>query len=410
MVDEAHETSFKQEEAYTYHARDVAVMRGMFERCPVVLASATPAIETPRHQVEVGRYAELKLPGRYGAAELPRIEAIDLITRAAGTRPLAGAPVGRGHRGDAEARRTVALVPQPPRLCAADALPALRPPLPVPELHGMDGRAPAAPPPVVPPIAAIPCRRRACAPSASPTTLWSPAAPDVERIADEVAALWPEARTAIVTSDTLWSPAKAAEFVSRMEHGAIDIVVGTQLVTKGYHFPNLTWSAWSMPISGSTAATCARPNAPFSRSCRSPGAPGAARSRATVFIQTHAPEARVMQAPSSGDAEAFYAAETEARRHATRRLSAVMPRSSSPRDKAAAEETARMIGRSAPESAAMHVYGPAPRTARDAARATSLPPAGPRQARLCGAGCDPRLAGRAQLDRAGARGGGRGPV
>jgi primosomal protein N' (replication factor Y) len=64
--------------------------------------------------------------------------------------------------------------------------------------------------------------------------------PGVERIADEVASLFPEARNVIVTSDTIWSPAKAAEFVARMEAGEIDIVIGTQLVTKGYHFPNLT--------------------------------------------------------------------------------------------------------------------------------------------------------------------------
>src|SRR3546814_10393104 len=78
VVDEAHETSFKQEEGVHYHARDVAVMRGLFEKCPIVLASATPAIET-RHQVEIGRYKELKLPGRSGAAEMPAIAAIDLI-------------------------------------------------------------------------------------------------------------------------------------------------------------------------------------------------------------------------------------------------------------------------------------------------------------------------------------------
>jgi primosomal protein N' (replication factor Y) len=78
VVDEAHETSFKQEEGVHYHARDVAVMRGKFEGCPVVLASATPAIET-RHQVTVGRYAELQLPARFGLAELPAIEAIDLL-------------------------------------------------------------------------------------------------------------------------------------------------------------------------------------------------------------------------------------------------------------------------------------------------------------------------------------------
>src|SRR3546814_15272902 len=64
--------------------------------------------------------------------------------------------------------------------------------------------------------------------------------PGVERVADEVKLRFPDARTAIVTSDTLWSPAKAAEFVDAVEGGLVDIIIGTQLVTKGYHFPNLT--------------------------------------------------------------------------------------------------------------------------------------------------------------------------
>src|SRR3546814_3997606 len=77
----SHETSFKQEDGVHYHARDVAVMRGLLEKCPVVLASATPAIET-RQKVEIGRYREIKLPSRYGGAELPEIEAIDLTRNA----------------------------------------------------------------------------------------------------------------------------------------------------------------------------------------------------------------------------------------------------------------------------------------------------------------------------------------
>ncbi|MBJ7443589.1 MAG: primosomal protein N', partial [Sphingobium sp.] len=79
VVDEAHEASFKQEDGVHYHARDVAVMRGLIEKFPVILASATPAIET-RHQVELGRYREIKLPSRYGGAEMPQIEGINLLT------------------------------------------------------------------------------------------------------------------------------------------------------------------------------------------------------------------------------------------------------------------------------------------------------------------------------------------
>ena len=77
IVDEAHETSFKQEDGVRYHARDVAVMRGRFEGFPVVLASATPALES-RHMVAIGRYKGLEIPSRFGAAKMPEIKAIDL--------------------------------------------------------------------------------------------------------------------------------------------------------------------------------------------------------------------------------------------------------------------------------------------------------------------------------------------
>ena len=77
VVDEAHEPSFKQEDGVQYHARDVAVMRGQFEDIPVILSSATPAIES-RHMVEIGRYREVKLPQRFAGATLPEIRAIDL--------------------------------------------------------------------------------------------------------------------------------------------------------------------------------------------------------------------------------------------------------------------------------------------------------------------------------------------
>ena len=217
VVDEAHEPSFKQEEGVQYHARDVAVMRGHFEEIPVILASATPAIET-RHMVDIGRYRELKLTERHGRAEMPAIRAVDLTqdppprgrwlapslvaelqaNLAAGEQSLlflnrrGFAPLTLcrtcGHRFQCpnctawmvEHRLMHRLachhcghVMPPPRLC--------------PECGDEDSLV-------------------ACGPG-------------VERIADEVAELFPDARTAIVTSDTIWSPARAAEFVRAMEDG-----------------------------------------------------------------------------------------------------------------------------------------------------------------------------------------------
>ena len=151
VVDEAHEPSFKQEEGVQYHARDVAVMRGHFEEIPVILASATPAIET-RHMVEIGRYREFRLTERHGRADLPEIRAIDLTQDPPPRGRWLAPSLVAELEANLAARRAVAAVPQPPRLRAADPVPDLRPPLPMPELHRLDGRAPADAPPRLPPL------------------------------------------------------------------------------------------------------------------------------------------------------------------------------------------------------------------------------------------------------------------
>ncbi|RYD50788.1 MAG: primosomal protein N' [Sphingomonadales bacterium] len=359
VIDEAHETSFKQEEGVHYHARDVAVMRGFFEECPVVLATATPAIET-RHQVELGRYEELKLPVRFGTAEMPRIEAIDLIAE----------PPERGRwlsprlvkaleetlaRGEQSLlflnRRGYA----PLTLCRHCGH---RFQCPNCTAWMVEHRL----------IRRLSCHHcghtqqtpEICPECQSEDTLVA-CGPGVERIADEVAAIFPDARTAVVTSDTIWSPARAAEFVQRMEHHDIDIVIGTQLVTKGYHFPNLTLVGVVDADLGLDGGDLRASERTFQQIMQVSGRAGRGEKPGTVYIQTHAPDARVMQALVSGDAESFYAAETEARREAGAppygRYAAIIVSSE---DKAAAEETARMIGRTAPQVDEMHVYGPAP--------------------------------------------------
>ncbi len=359
VVDEAHETSFKQEEGVHYHARDVAVMRGKFEECPVILASATPAIET-RQQVALGRYAELKLPGRYGAAEMPTIEPIDLIqqppergrwiapklvtaleeTLARGEQSL----LFLNRRGYAPLTlcRTCGHRFQCPN-CTAWMVE-----------HRLTRR-----------LACHHCGHvmptpRACPECKEEDSLVA-CGPGVERIADEVTALFPEAKTAIVTSDTIWSPAKAAEFVGRMEAGDIDIVVGTQLVTKGYHFPNLTLVGVIDADLGLEGGDLRAAERTFQQIRQVSGRAGRGPKPGHVFIQTHSPKAQVMQALITGDADAFYEAETEARRDAGAppfgRYAAIVVSSE---EQACANEVARLVARSAPQVDGMAVYGPAP--------------------------------------------------
>ncbi len=359
VVDEAHETSFKQEEGVHYHARDVAVMRGLFEKCPVILASATPAIET-RQQVAQGRYTELKLPGRYGKAQLPTIEPIDLIA----TPPERGrwiAPTLVTAIDATLARGEQALLFLNRRGYA---------PLTLCRTCGHRFQCPNCTAWMVEHrlIHRLSCHHcghmiptpRACPECKTEDSLVA-CGPGVERIADEVALLWPTAKVAIVTSDTIWSPAKAAEFVGRMEARDIDIVVGTQLVTKGYHFPNLTCVGVIDADLGLQGGDLRASERTFQQIMQVAGRAGRGTKPGHVYIQTTAPNAPVMQALVSGDAESFYLAETEARAEAEvppfGRYAAIIVSSE---DKGAADATARAIGRAAPEVPGMHVYGPAP--------------------------------------------------
>jgi primosomal protein N' (replication factor Y) len=359
VVDEAHEPSFKQEDGVQYHARDVAVMRGKLEKIPVVLASATPAIET-RQMAEIGVYREVRLPSRYGSATLPDIAAIDLTQD----------PPPRGHwlaptlvreiEANLEAGQQSLLFLNrrgyaPLTLCRHCGH---RFQCPNCTAWMVEHR-------LVHRLACHHCGHMMPPPHKCPECEEEgslvPVGPGVERIADEVRALFPDARTAIVTSDTIWSPAKAAEFVGRMEAGDIDIVVGTQLVTKGYHFPNLTLVGVVDADLGLQGGDLRAAERSFQQIAQVAGRAGRGEKPGRVYVQTHDPSAPVIAALVSGDAESFYAAETESRREAAMppfgRLAGIVV---SAEDLAEATETARLIGKTAPNVENMAVFGPAP--------------------------------------------------
>ncbi|MES2172764.1 MAG: primosomal protein N' [Pseudomonadota bacterium] len=359
VVDEAHEASFKQEDGVHYHARDVAVMRGLIEKFPVILASATPAIET-RHQVELGRYAEIKLPSRYGGAEMPSIEGINLLTD----------PPERG--------RWIA----PPLVKAIDEVMAKGEqsllflnrrgyaPLTLCRHCGYRFQCPNCTAWMVEHrlthrLACHHCGHVIPAPRRCPDCKEEDSlvacGPGVERIADEVKALWPQARTAIATSDTLSSPARAADFVKSVEAGDIDIIVGTQLITKGYHFPNLTLVGVIDADLGLEGGDLRAAERTFQQIVQVAGRAGRGAKPGKVFIQTRMPTSEVIESLIEGDTERFYAVETENRRRANAppfgRFAAIII-SSENADEAA--QTARLIGKSAPVIEGMRVYGPAP--------------------------------------------------
>ena len=359
VVDEAHETSFKQEDGVQYHARDVAVMRAKFEDVPIVLASATPAIET-RHLAETGTYKELKLPARFGGAKLPELAALDLIQDPPPRgRWLAPALVTELEANLEAGEQSLLFLNRrgyaPLTLCRHCGYRFQCPNCTSWMVEHRFTRR----------LACHHCGHVMPTPKACPECGEEDSlvacGPGVERIADEVHELFPEARTAVVTSDTIWSPAKAAEFVARMEAGEIDIVVGTQLVTKGYHFPNLTLVGVVDADLGLSGGDLRAAERTFQQIQQVSGRAGRGDKPGRVLVQTHDPSAPVIQALVSGDSEGFYAAETEARREAAMppfgRLASIIV---SAEDQARATEAARMIGRTAPRHDNMAVFGPAP--------------------------------------------------
>ena len=359
VVDEAHEISFKQEDGVRYHARDVAVMRGKFEGFPVVLASATPALES-RHMVAIGRYKGLAIPSRFGAAKLPRIEAIDLTQdppeRGTWIAPtLLKALEERLERGEQSLlflnRRGYA----PLTLCRNCGH---RFQCPNCTAWMVEHR-------LVRRLACHHCGHVMPPPDACPECgaedALVPCGPGVERISDEVRKYFPEARTVVATSDTLWSPEKAAEFVAMVENKAVDIIIGTQLVTKGYHFPELTLVGVIDADLGLEGGDLRAAERTFQQIAQAAGRAGRAEKPGEVFIQTRNPSHPVIAALVAGERDAFYDAETAQRQRAGAppfgRYAAIIISSEEERE---AIEAARVVGASAPKVDGMYVYGPAP--------------------------------------------------
>ncbi|WP_379546069.1 primosomal protein N' [Qipengyuania sp. DSG2-2] len=359
VVDEAHEISFKQDDGVRYNARDVAVMRGHFEKIPVVLASATPALESLQ-MAESGTYRKLELPSRFGGAQMPDIQLLDL-TREQPERGKWLAPrltellTDRLEKGEQSLlflnRRGYA----PLTLCRNCGYRFQCPNCSAWLVeHRFTQR-----------LACHHCGHDTAPPETCPDCgepdCMVACGPGVERIADEVKELLPEARVALVTSDTLGSPERAAEFVAQAEGGAIDIIVGTQLVTKGFHFPELTLVGVVDADLGLEGGDLRAAERTYQQVAQVAGRAGRGAKPGEVIIQTRHPDAPVIAALEAGDRDAFYAAETDARRHAGAppfgRWAAIIVSSE---EEIEARDAARMIGDRRPKLPDISILGPAP--------------------------------------------------
>ena len=361
VVDEEHEQAFKQQDGAIYHARDMAVVRARIEQCPLVLSSATPSLESFLN-AGAGRYAHLKLPARHGVALLPKVEIVDLRQEAGGednakwlSAPLRAALTQTLAAGEQAMlflnRRGYA----PLTLCQSCGHK-----LTCPNCsswlveHRYRKR-----------LACHQCGYEITAPSACPEckaegTLIA-CGPGVERVAEEFAHFFPEARYAIASSDTMHGPAETQSAIRAMAKREIDVLIGTQIVAKGHHFPQLTLvGVIDADLGGSDGDLRARERT-FQLLHQVGGRAGRAEKPGLVLLQTRNPTDSVMQALASGDRDEFYAQEAEFRSRAGAppygRLAAVIV---SGYDGEQVRDIARALGKTAPSAKDVKVWGPTP--------------------------------------------------
>ncbi|MER8386954.1 primosomal protein N' [Mesorhizobium sp. M1428] len=358
VVDEEHDPAYKQEDRVFYNARDMAVVRGHIGGFPVVLASATPSVES-RVNASQGRYSRAVLSARFAEAALPDLKTVDM-RRAPPARGGFLSPVLLGHMGQTLERKEQSLLflnrrgYAPLTLCRVCGH---RFGCPVCSAwlveHRFRGQ-----------LVCHHCGHNERRPEACPEcgTLDHLVAcgPGVERIAEEVVAHFPDARTIVLSSDLMGGVRRLRLELEAIANGEADIVIGTQLVAKGHNFPNMTLVGVVDADLGLANGDPRAAERTFQLLSQVTGRAGRTGKKSLGLLQTFQPDHPVMRAIVSGDAEAFYEREIAERERAGLppfgRLAGVIVSAAT---RAEAEGHARGLRRAAPQATDLFVLGPA---------------------------------------------------
>ncbi|ALK07864.1 primosomal protein N' [Blastochloris viridis] len=358
VVDEEHDASYKQEDGVAYNARDMAVVRARLAEVPIVLASATPSIESEVN-ARRGRYRRLALPSRVGGAALPEITAIDM-TRQGPERGRWIAPSLVAAIEATIARQEQALLflnrrgYAPLTLCRACGH-RLRCPSCDAWLveHRFRRR-------LVCHHCGYSMPRPTACPHCQAAESFVAVGPGVERLAEEAQARFPDARLSILSSDLVVGVERLRAEITAIERGEVDLVIGTQLIAKGHHFPRLTLAGI---VDGDLGLAHGDPRAAertFQLLHQVVGRAGRESGHGSGLIQTYQPKHPVMTALIAGDRELFYDTEIAARERAGLppfgRLATLLVAAA---DAAAAEAYARTVAAAAPSRDGVRVLGPA---------------------------------------------------
>ncbi len=358
IVDEEHDQAYKQSDGAHYHARDMAVVRGSIAKIPVVLCSATPSVETEVNARQ-GRYRRIVLPSRFGGQSMPQIEAIDLRRE--------GPPKGKfiSQRLAEEIRAAVEREEQallflnrrgyaPLTLCRACGH---RFSCTICDAWLVDHRFRQR-------LVCHHCgfsmpRPHVCPQCAAEESLVA-IGPGVERLQEEAAALFPGARTMVLSSDLVTSIETMRSELNEITEGRVDIIIGTQLVAKGHNFPRLNLVGVVDADLGLGNGDPRAAERTFQLLNQVIGRAGREKGYGVGYLQTHQPEHPVMKALVAADREAFYASEIGARERALYppfgRLASLII---SAGDRPSADSFARKLVSAAPFDERVQVLGPA---------------------------------------------------
>jgi primosomal protein N' (replication factor Y) (superfamily II helicase) len=311
VVDEEHEAAYKQEDGVCYHARDLAVARAHHAKIPVILASATPSLESQANAAQ-GRYSHIRLPERFGGAQLPSIHRIDMRAENLPATRFLSAPLLKALQETLQAGEQSMLFLNrrgyaPLTLCRScghrlqcphcTAWLVQHKQRKLLQCHhcGTQTRLPD-----ICPACRTPDKFAACGPG-------------VERVAEEAATLLPQARIAVMSSDLLDSPQKISDLLAAVTEQRVDILVGTQIMAKGYHFPNMTLVGIvdaDLGLSGGDPRASERC---YQLLQQVAGRTGRASKAGRAYLQTYQPDHPVMAALTQNDDAAFMTAELRER-------------------------------------------------------------------------------------------------
>ena len=359
VIDEEHDAGYKQEDQVIYHARDMAILRAKHAKCPVILATATPSLESWTN-AQLGRYRHIMLENRYGAATMPDIQTIDLRK----FRPPSGKWMSALLLAEIEERlksqQQILLYLNrrgyaPLAVCSDCGVKQ--------SCHQCDSL-------LVTHRLSNQLRCHQCGiahpfknkcQSCEQTDSIQLVGPGVERLAEEVYQLFPEARVSILSSDTLTNPSQMETTIQSIENGEVDIIIGTQMVAKGHHFPKLTCVAVIDGDLGLSGGDLRAGERTYQMLTQVAGRSGREQQAGSVFIQTSEPSHPVLQALRSQKRDDYFELELAQRENAHMppftRLAALI---FSSMNETALAQYVKKLESQKPQFQNVFIYGPAP--------------------------------------------------